>query len=458
MVTGHPEAKEIYRDPATFPMNEEASGTFSSCNAVSGPFVKFSVPVESTEDISDIIAAHRNELPFSDQLPTFDPPMHTEHRYLMMRLITPKRLKENEDFMWSFADGLIDPFLDSGSCEFVGQYAEPFTRIVVADLEGVPEEDHSLFHDHLSTGHENMDHKPLEFLYDTFTAYIEDRRRNPRNDILTGLATATFPDGSTPEVKDAALLAANLFVGGQETTVRLLTFALRTLAERPDLQKLLRDDRDKIPNFIEETLRLESPLRTQFRMTRVRTQISGLDIPAGASLMMIPGACNRDPRVFDRPGEFDVDRANARQHLAFGHGEHAQRARSRSTDCWTVPVTSPSRRARTARRALVSTSTCRRSSCAACSGSNSNSAPWASRIHDDVRSQRQAGHGDGRRWTVRCPTMERSIREGGAAGLRAGVRCRSHFRASQIESVISCLAERRRSRRSDATHERDDAQ
>ena len=322
MVTGHPEAKEIYRDPATFPVNEEASGTYSSCNAVSGPFVKFSVPVESTEDVTDIIAAHRNELPFSDQLPTFDPPMHTEHRYLMMRLITPKRLKENEDFMWQFADGLIDAFLDTGTCEFVGQYAEPFTRIVVADLEGVPEEDHALFHDHLSTGHENMDHKPLEFLYDTFTAYIEDRRRNPRNDILTGLATATFPDGSTPEVKDAALLAANLFVGGQETTVRLLTFALRTLAERPDLQKLLRDDRDKIPNFIEETLRLESPLRTQFRMTRVRTRIAGLDIPAGASLMMIPGACNRDPRVFERPGEFDVDRANARQHLAFGHGVH----------------------------------------------------------------------------------------------------------------------------------------
>jgi cytochrome P450 len=248
--------------------------------------------------------------------------MHTEHRHLMMRLITPKRLKENEDFMWSFADQLIDAFLATGACEIVGQFAEPFTLTVVADLEGVPEEDHSLFRDHLSSGHENMEHKPLEFLYDTFSAYIEDRRKNPTNDILSGLATATFPDGSTPEVKDAALLAANLFAGGQETTVRLLTFALQTIAERPDLQKLLRNDRDKIPNFIEETLRLESPLRTQFRMTRVRAQLAGLDIPAGASLMLIPGACNRDPRVFERPGEFDLDRANARQHLAFGHGVH----------------------------------------------------------------------------------------------------------------------------------------
>jgi cytochrome P450 len=322
VVTGHPEAREIYRDPANFPDQGAASGTFSSCNDVSGPFVRFSVPFDSTEDVSDVIAAHRHELPFSDQLPTFDPPLHTAHRHLMMRLITPKGLKENEDFMWRFADQLIDAFVGTGACELVGQFAEPFTATVVADLEGVPEQDQGLFRDHVSKVHEQVSHKPLEFLYDRFSQYIEDRRRNPRNDILSGLATATFPDGSTPEVKDAALLAANLFVGGQETTVRTLTFALRTIAERPELQKLLRDDRERIPNFIEETLRLESPLRCQFRMTRVRTQLAGLDIPAGASLMLLPGACNRDPRVFERPHEFDVDRANARQHFAFGQGVH----------------------------------------------------------------------------------------------------------------------------------------
>ena len=117
-------------------------------------------------------------------------------------------------------------------------------------------------------------------------------------------------------------IAANLFAGGQETTVRLLSFALRMLGERPDLQQLVRDDRDRIPNFIEETLRLESPLRTQFRMARVRTTLGGVDIPAGAHVMLVPGACNRDPRVFENPYEFDIDRANARQHIAFGHGIH----------------------------------------------------------------------------------------------------------------------------------------
>jgi cytochrome P450 len=321
MVTGYQEAREVYRDPAAFPEHEDASGTFSSCNAVSGPFVKFSEPVDG-DDITELIKKYRHELPFSDQLPSFDPPSHTAQRHLLMRLITPKRLKENEDFMWRYADRLINAFPVDGPCEFVSSYAEPFTLTVIADLEGVPESDHSLFRDQLSTVGEGMSHKPLEFLYERFSEYIEDRRRQPSADVLSGLATATFPDGSTPAVKDAALIAANLFVGGQETTVRLLSFVMRVLGERPDLQKAVRADREKIPNFIEETLRLESPLRTQFRMARVRTTLGGVEIPAGGTVMLAPGACNRDPRTFENPHEFDLDRTNARQQIAFGHGIH----------------------------------------------------------------------------------------------------------------------------------------
>ncbi len=321
IITGHQEAMAVYSDPASFPPDDPPAGTYSSCNVVSGTFVRFSQPFEG-DDVSNVIANCRNELPFSDQLPAFDPPTHTAHRHLLMRLITPKRLKENEEFMWQFADGLIDGFLDQGACEMVGAYAEPFTLTVIADLEGVPQSDHSLFREHLATAHQEITHKPLEFLYEQFSGYIEDRRREPQNDVLTGLATATFPDGSTPEVKDAALIAANLFVGGQETTVRLLSFALRMLGERPDLQDLVRARRELIPNFIEETLRLESPLRTQFRMARVRTSLGGVDIPAGGTVMLVPGACNRDPRMFENPYEFDIERQNARQHIAFGHGIH----------------------------------------------------------------------------------------------------------------------------------------
>ncbi len=113
MITGHPEAMTVYGDPASFPEDAPASGTYSSCNVVSGSFVEFSAPMEG-DDVSDLIVKYRNELPFSDQLPSFDPPNHTAHRHLLMRLITPKRLKENEDFMWRFADRLIDGFIWDG--------------------------------------------------------------------------------------------------------------------------------------------------------------------------------------------------------------------------------------------------------------------------------------------------------------------------------------------------------
>ena len=110
MITGHPEAMAIYADPASFPSDDLPSGTYSSCNVVSGTFVKLSESFEG-DDVSDIIVRCRNELPFSDQLPAFDPPTHTAHRHLLLRLITPKRLKENEDFMWQYANHLIDGFI-----------------------------------------------------------------------------------------------------------------------------------------------------------------------------------------------------------------------------------------------------------------------------------------------------------------------------------------------------------
>lgn len=310
VVTGHEEALTVYNDWKRF----------SSCNVISGPFVKLPEPIEG-DDASEVIERHRDVFPFSDQLPAFDPPKHDEHRALMMRLLTPRRLRENEAFMERLADQRIDVLLERGTADFIAEYAAPFALLVIADLEGVPEEDRPGFAEGIANV-EKAAHKPLEFLYGEFARYVEDRRAHPRDDILTAMATATFPDGTTPTVHDVALLAANLFTGGQETTVRLLGFALRLLAERPDLQEALRADRSLVPNFVEETLRFESPLRTQFRMARVRTSVAGVEVPAGATLMLLPGAANRDPRLFEEPNEFRVDRPNAKYHVAFGHGVH----------------------------------------------------------------------------------------------------------------------------------------
>jgi cytochrome P450 family 150 subfamily A5 len=322
MVTGYDEALEVYNDPATF----------SSCLSVTGPFPGFPVPLEG-DDVSDLIAEHRDSLPMSDQLPTLDPPVHTAHRGLLMRLITPKRLKENEEAMWQMADGLLDTYLAAGEGEYIKGFAGPFTMLVIADLLGVPEEDRGEFAENLhqapgsgggvgGTKGESLGHSPLEYLYQRFSDYVEDRRRSPRDDVLTGLATATFPDGSTPEVIDVVRVAANLFAAGQETTVRLLSTALKLLGDDPDLQRHLREHRELVPNFIEECLRYESPVKGDFRLSRVPTTVGGVDLPAGTTVMVLNGAANRDPNHFDDPDTFDVERSNARQQLAFGRGIH----------------------------------------------------------------------------------------------------------------------------------------
>jgi cytochrome P450 family 150 subfamily A5 len=325
MVTGWDEAIEVFND----------AETFSSCISVTGPFPGFPVPLEGDlegKTVTELIEQHRDELPFSDQLPTLDPPTHTNHRALLMRLITPKRLKENEDAMWVLADQALDTFLAPGEGEFIKGFAAPFTLLVIADLLGVPTDDRDNFVRNLhhnvggglgSTEGESLAHSPLEFVYGTFAGYIEDRRRQPRDDVLSGLATATFPDGSTPDVEDVARVATNVFSAGQETTVRLLGAALQVIGERPDIQEQLRNDRSLIPNFIEEALRIESPVKGDFRLSRVPTTVGGVDVPAGTTVMVLQAAANRDPRRFEDPTAFDPTRKNARQHLAFGRGIHS---------------------------------------------------------------------------------------------------------------------------------------
>ncbi len=322
MVTGYDEACAVYTD----------TDAFSSCNSVTGPFPGFPVPLDGYDDVSELIEQHRDELPFSDQLPTMDPPKHRDHRHLLMRQLTPKRLKENEEFVWGLADRQIDEFAARGECELVGDYANPFTLLVVADILGVPEADHAEFRAALASRprdaavgstKDSLTHSPLAWLYDRFAAYIEDRRREPRDDVLTALATTTFPDGTLPEVIDVVRVAANVFAAGQETTVRLLGSAFLLIAERPDLQQLLRDRRELIPDFVEEALRIESPVKGDFRLARRATRVGGVDIPAGATVMVLNGAANRDPRHFEDPGELRVERGNAREQLAFGRGVHS---------------------------------------------------------------------------------------------------------------------------------------
>lgn len=321
-VTGYDEATEVYKD----------SDTFSNIVCLGGPFPPLPFQPEG-DDISAQIDAHRSQFPMNEHMVTMDPPDHTRARSVLSKLLTPSRLKHNEEFMWRLADRQLDEFLTNGECEFIAEYTKPFATLVIADLLGVPEEDHKEFRVVLGADrpesrvgaldHESVGVNPLEWLDDKFCSYIEDRRREPRGDVLTSLATAKYPDGSTPPVIEVVRSATFLFAAGQETTAKLLSAALQVIGDRPDIQQQLRDDRSLIPNFIEESLRMESPVKSDSRLARRATTIGGVDIPAGTVVMVLPGAANRDPRRFDNPHEFDLGRKNVREHMAFARGVHS---------------------------------------------------------------------------------------------------------------------------------------
>jgi cytochrome P450 family 150 subfamily A5 len=134
MVTGYEEAAAVFSDPSTF----------SSCNALSGPFPGFPVPHEG-DDVRELVAAHRGQLPMSEEMTTMDPPKHSAYRGLVARHLTPKHIKATETFMRRMADELIDGLVEQGECELITNFSGPLSLLSICSLLGVPESDHRAF-------------------------------------------------------------------------------------------------------------------------------------------------------------------------------------------------------------------------------------------------------------------------------------------------------------------------
>ena len=317
IVTGHAETVEVTTNPELF----------SSCIGVTGPFPGF--PVQPGDDVAALVAERRDTLPMSEHMVTMDPPMHTKHRALLMRLLTPRRLKENEAFVQQLAAPLLDQLVTQGHAELFRDYAQGFALTVVADLLGVPEHEHAQFRAQLGAhlpgalGDEPATTPTLNYLDEYFTRYIEDRRREPRADVLTSLAAATFPDGSIPDVGDVVHVATFLFAAGQETSARLIVSSTKHLAENPDIQEQLRREPVLIPEYIEELLRLESPVKSVFRLALRDTTLGGVPVPAGSIVAAVLAAANRDPERFELPEQFQLRRPDPYAQVAFGRGAHA---------------------------------------------------------------------------------------------------------------------------------------
>ncbi|MFD9814494.1 cytochrome P450 [Streptomyces sp. NPDC059080] len=276
--------------------------------------------------------------------PTFlrlDPPEHDRLRDLAMRPFgpphTPRRVAEMRGELAGIVTHLIDGFRDRDHIDLVDSLAYPFPVTVICRLLGVPREDEPRFHvwaDTLAAGLDPVQGTPEEReaqlqnvrraradLAAYLAGLIEERRRAPRDDMLSAMAADHGPDGKLSPLEMVSI-AALLLIAGHETTVNLITNGMLALLRNPDLLPRLRDQPSLAAPFIEELLRFDPPVQLlPQRTTLTDIDIAGTTIPKGASLWLLLASGNRDPHRFPDPDRFLPDRPD-NQHLSFGSGIH----------------------------------------------------------------------------------------------------------------------------------------
>ncbi len=263
-----------------------------------------------------------------------DPPDHRKYRVLIDKhMLSKSVLKRTQPFIEQTVDDLIDGFEHTGEIEFVKAFAEPLPVTIITAMIGFPLEDMPQLKEWSTawtlpfrrglTLEEEMDvaRQGVEF-QDYIKAIADERRKAPKDDIITHLAQARY-EGKRPLTDhEIASIVDNMYVGGNETTTFTLTSGMWVMLREPKIYQALSEDPARIPTFADEVLRLESPTQGLYRTAVVDTEIRGVPIPKGSTVHIRYGAANRDPDVFECPERLDLERENASRHLAFSQGEH----------------------------------------------------------------------------------------------------------------------------------------
>ncbi|MCB2078249.1 MAG: cytochrome P450 [Novosphingobium sp.] len=319
-VTGYDEGVAIYKDDIHF----------SAINTVTGPFLP--LEYDPARSIDEQIEECRAANPYLGMIMSEDEAAHARSKTILNGIITPARLKANEEYMYELADEIIDEIIDRDIFNVVADLGAPFAQLTVADLMGIPKEDNEMVRSLTADpsqlpgnvgGTFDMGTNPLARMGMAFYGYIAERRANPRDDVLTRMAQQRFDDGTLPSIEEVVGLATFLFGAGQDTTVQLFAAMLRQLSDEPELADRLRAEPARIADFVDETLRLFGTSKATFRYVRQPVTIGGFDFEPGQHVMLHTLGMNRDPRRFEDPARFDIDRKNGRTHVAFGRGLHA---------------------------------------------------------------------------------------------------------------------------------------
>ncbi|MFU8816986.1 MAG: cytochrome P450, partial [Pseudomonadales bacterium] len=321
-----------------------------------------------------LLEAQADGYPPVDTMLTQDPPLHRRYRGMVNEAFTTRRVATLAPYLERLCHELIDGFAAAGECELVESFAEPVPMTVIAAQLGVPLADYALFKSwsdafvaqlsRLASADEELAAMKLVVEFQRyFAAKIEQRRLEPRDDIISDIVQARFENERPLDVPEMLSILQQLLVAGNETTTHSIAEGVLLLIANPDQQQLLRRDPGLLENFVEEVLRLSSPTANMWRVATRDTNINGVPVEAGGMVQLRFSSANRDERVFEDSQRLDVTRGNAGSHLAFG--VRAQRSAARRIAFAAAfqrahrltasagspsPVRQPCRRERSARR------------------------------------------------------------------------------------------------------------
>ncbi|WP_200821238.1 cytochrome P450 [Oceanicoccus sp. KOV_DT_Chl] len=319
MVTRHADIRQLLKDTATYSNN-------------------FNDLLKGPEPAPEVTAIYAKAWQPVDTLVTADPPKHKTYRTLVNKVFNAKRVNAMEAYMKEIVHELIDSFIDKGECDFVREFTTPLPVYVIADQLGVPRKDLEEFKEWSDSFARRLSQlaTPAEQIEDAenivafqfyFADMIAERRKNPKDDMITDLVNTVIEDAETGETRQLNMeelqnLLQQLMVAGNETTTSAITSGMVSLIQNPEQLQALQDDPGKIENAVEEILRMESPSAGMWRVVKKDSEFQGVKIPKDSLLMLRYHAANRDRELFDDPNTIDIERSNAGDHIAFGKGIH----------------------------------------------------------------------------------------------------------------------------------------
>jgi cytochrome P450 len=277
------------------------------------------------EDVSRVLTDHAR---FSSRVPAFeysplsdtmlvkDPPDHRKLRNLVNLAFTPRAVARLTDRVAEMTQQLLDRVRAKGAMDVVSDVAAPLPAQVICEMLGVPESDWDEVRSWAAFDGP-VGPSPMRGY---FRKLLEERRRSPREDLVTALSTAEV-DGERLSERELVNFCSLLLIAGQETTKNLIANFFLTLSDHPDDQARLTREPALIPTAIEEVLRFLPPVWFLMRRTTAEVELGGVRIPAGGNVMPWMASANRDSTQFPDPDRFDVAREPNR-HLGFGHGVH----------------------------------------------------------------------------------------------------------------------------------------